>query len=155
MNGKDKFNMDNIKEAIENDFKSSYSIVKNRKEMQLRNDFNNKLTQQKTLNESFQDFIIRHNIDLSIDRKEIIDKFSFYNSSSQFDEIYNKLMEEKDFKADPNIFKDQYEILVEKVKLEEKKRYERIRKTKIRFRRKEKMLKILKKKKKDQIYISD
>ena len=155
MNGKDKFNMDNIKEAIENDFKSSYSIVKNRKEMQLRNDFNNKLTQQKTLNESFQDFIIRHNIDLSIDRKEVIDKFSFYNSSSQFDEIYNKLMEEKDFKADPNIFKDQYEILVEKVKLEEKKRYERIRKTKIRFRRKEKMLKILKKKKKDQIYISD
>ena len=153
MNGKDKFNMDNIKEAIENDFKSSYSIVKNRKEMQLRNDFNNKLTQQKTLNESFQDFIIRHNIDLSIDRKEVIDKFSFYDSSSQFDEIYNKLME--DFKADPNIFKDQYEILVEKVKLEEKKRYERIRKTKIRFRRKEKMLKILKKKKKDQIYISD
>ena len=155
MNGKDKFNMDNIKEAIENDFKSSYSIVKNRKEMQLRNDFNNKLTQQKTLNESFQDFIIRHNIDLSIDRKEVIDKFSFYNSSSRFDEICNKLMEEKDFKADPNIFKDQYEILVEKVKLEEKKRYERIRKTKIRFRRKEKMLKILKKKKKDQIYISD
>jgi len=31
-------------------------------------------------------------------------------------------MEEKDFKADPNIFKDQYEILVEKVKLEEKKK---------------------------------
>ena len=155
MNGKDTFNIDNIKEAIENDFKSSYSIVKNRKEMQLRNDFNDKLTQPKTSNESFQDFINRHNIDLSIDRKEVIDKFSFYNSSSRFDEICNKLMEEKDFKADPNIFKDQYEILVEKVKLEEKKRYERIRKTKIRFRRKEKMLKILKKKKKDQIYISD
>ena len=42
MNGKDTFNIDNIKEAIENDFKSSYSIVKNRKEMQLGNDFNDK-----------------------------------------------------------------------------------------------------------------
>ena len=31
-------------------------------------------------------------------------------------------MEEKDFKADPNIFKDQYEILIEKVKLEDKKK---------------------------------
>jgi len=122
MNGKDTFNIDNIKEAIENDFKSSYSIVKNRKEMQLRNDFNDKLTQPKTSNESFQDFINRHNIDLSIDRKEVIDKFSFYNSSSRFDEICNKLMEEKDFKADPNIFKDQYEILIEKVKLEDKKK---------------------------------
>ena len=142
--------MDNIKEAIENDFKSSYSIVKNRKEMQLRNDFNNKLTQQKTLNESFQDFIIRHNIDLSIDRKEVIDKFSFYNSSSQFDEIYNKLMEEKDFKADPNIFKDQYEILVEKVKLEDKKKIWKNQKNKNQIQKKRKEAENLKKEEKKQ-----
>ena len=87
MNGKDTFNIDNIKEAIENDFKSSYSIVKNRKEIQLRNDFNDKLTQPKTSNESFQDFINIHNIDLSINSEEIFNKFSFYNSSPQFDEI--------------------------------------------------------------------
>ena len=31
-------------------------------------------------------------------------------------------MEEKDFQADPNIFKDQYNLLIEKVKLEEKKK---------------------------------
>ena len=31
-------------------------------------------------------------------------------------------MEENDFKADPNIFKDQYDALIEKVKLEEKKK---------------------------------
>jgi len=35
MNGKDTFNMEYIKEAIENDFKSAYSIIKNRKETQL------------------------------------------------------------------------------------------------------------------------
>ena len=86
--------------------KALIQLLKIEKKMQLQNDFNDKFTQPKTSNESFQDFINRHNIDLSIDRKEVIDKFSFYNSSSQFDEIYNKLMEEKDFKADPNIFKD-------------------------------------------------
>ena len=31
MNGKDTFNIDSIKEALENYFKSSYSIIKNRK----------------------------------------------------------------------------------------------------------------------------
>ena len=35
MNGKDTFNMEYIKKAIENDFKSAYSIIKNRKETQL------------------------------------------------------------------------------------------------------------------------
>jgi hypothetical protein len=29
--------------------------------------------------------------------------------------MYNKLIEEKDFKVDPNIFKDQYDLLIEKV----------------------------------------
>ena len=29
--------------------------------------------------------------------------------------MYYKLIEEKDFKADPNIFKDQYDLLIEKV----------------------------------------
>ena len=37
MNGKDTFNIDSIKEALENYFKSSYSIIKNRKESQLLN----------------------------------------------------------------------------------------------------------------------
>ena len=41
MEGKDAFNMDNIKEAKENDFNSSYSIIKNRKESQLLKDFIN------------------------------------------------------------------------------------------------------------------
>ena len=31
-------------------------------------------------------------------------------------------MEKKDFKADPNIFKDIYDVLIEKVKFEEKKK---------------------------------
>ena len=122
MNGKDTFNMDNIKEAIENDFKSSYAIINNRKEAKLLKDFSDKLIPPNTSNESFEEFIKRQNKDLSFIKKDVSDKFSFYKSSTQFDEIYNKLMEENDFKADPNIFKDQYDALIEKVKLEEKKK---------------------------------
>ena len=122
MNGKDTFNMDNIKEAMQNDFNSSYSIIKNRKESQLLKDFSDKLTPPKTSEETFEQFINRQNINLSFETQDVINKFSFYRSSVQFDEIYNKLMEKKDFKADPNIFKDQYDLLIEKVKLEEKKK---------------------------------
>ena len=122
MNGKDSFNMDNIKEAIENDFNNAYAIIKNRKETQLLKDFSDKLTPPKTSNESFEEFINRQNIDLSFNECDVIEKISFYKSSTQFDEIYDKLMEGKDFKADPNIFKDLYDGLIEKVKLEEKKK---------------------------------
>lgn len=114
--------MDNIKEAMQNDFNSSYSIIKNRKESQLLKDFSDKLTPPKTSEETFEQFINRQNINLSFETQDVINKFSFYRSSVQFDEIYNKLMEKKDFKADPNIFKDQYDLLIEKVKLEEKKK---------------------------------
>ena len=122
MNGKDTFNMDNIKEALENDFNSSFAIVKNRKVTQLLRDFSDKLIPPKTSNESFKEFINKQNIDFTIDKDKVIEKFSFYKSSAQFDEIYDKLMEGKDFKADPNIFKDQYDGLIEKVKLDEKKK---------------------------------
>ena len=82
MNGKDTFNMDNIKEAIENDFKSSFAIIKNRKETQLLKDFSDKLTPPKTSNESFEEFINRQNIDLSFNEDDVEDKFSFYQSST-------------------------------------------------------------------------
>ena len=122
MNGKDTFNMKHIEDEIRKDFNSIYSIIKCNKEKQLLKDFCDKLIPPKTSNESFFEFINRHNIDLSFNKEDVIKKFTFYQSSPQFDEIYNKLMEGKDFKADPNIFRDQYDGLIEKVKLEEKKK---------------------------------
>ena len=125
MNGKDSFNIEYIEDIIKKDFNNAYSIIKNRKETQLLKDFSDKLTTPKSSNESFEEFINRQNIDLSFDKDKVIEKFSYYNSSTQFNEIYNKLMEVKNFKVDPNIFKDQYDALIVKVKLEEqKKKYE-------------------------------
>lgn len=73
------------------------------------------LTPPKTSEETFEQFINRQNINLSFEKNNVTNKFSFYQSSNQFDEMYNKLIEEKDFKVDPNIFKDQYDLLIEKV----------------------------------------
>jgi len=122
MNGKDAFNMENIRKELENDFNICYLMIKNKKEKELLNNFSNKnkFIQPETSKESFQDFIKRNKIDLSFDKKEVIDRLSFYNSSKDFDEIYNELIKGKDFKADPNIFKDQYDYLIMKVKSEEK-----------------------------------
>ena len=72
--------------------------------------------------------------------------------------MYNKLIEEKDFKVDPNIFKDQYDLLIEKVY--QKKKRKRMRKNQqnknqMQKKREENKKKRLKRKKKDQIYITD
>jgi len=67
----------NIKELIENDFNRCYSIVKNKKESQLLKDFSDKLTPPKTSEETFEQFINRHNIDLSLNRNDVTDKLSF------------------------------------------------------------------------------
>ena len=39
MNGKDSFDMNHIKEALQNDFDNSYSIVKSNKEKQLLQEY--------------------------------------------------------------------------------------------------------------------
>ena len=121
MNGKDSFDMNHIKEAINIDFKNSYSIVKTHKETQLLQEYpKEKFSPPKNSNESFKDFIARHEINFSFDKKSVIEKFSFYNSSKEFDKIYNKLLDEKDYKADSDIFKFIYDSLIEKVKVDEK-----------------------------------
>ena len=120
MNGKDSFDMNHIKEALQNDFDNSYSIVKINKEKQLLQEYpKDKFHQPKNLNESYIDFISRHEINFSLDKESVIEKFSFYNSSNEFDKIYNELLTKKDYKADYDIFKFIYDSLIEKIKVEE------------------------------------
>ena len=120
MNGKDSFDMNHIKEALQNDFDNSYSIVKSNKEKQLLQEYpKDKFHCPKNSNESFIDFITRQEINFSFDKENVIEKFSFYNSSNEFDKIYNELLAKKDYKADSDIFNFIYDSLIEKVKVEE------------------------------------
>jgi hypothetical protein len=79
----------------------------------------------KNSNESYVDFIGRHNIDFSFAKEDVENKFTFYNSSAEFDKIYQNLMSEKDFKADTTIFKDYYDSFIEEIKMKEEMEKER------------------------------
>ena len=118
MNGKDSFNMDNIKDELKNDFETCYSIIKTRTEKKLQHDYQiEKFKEPINLDESFEDFINRQNIDFSFKKDDVINQLSFYKSSENFDKIYDELIEQKDYKADPSIFKHIYDSLIEKIKV--------------------------------------
>ena len=121
MKGKDSFGMNHIKEALQNDFDNSYSILKSNKEKQLLQECpKDEFHRPKNSNEYFIDFITRHEIIFSFDKESVIENFSFYNSSNECNKIYNELLAKKDYKADSDIFKFIYDSLIEKVKVEEK-----------------------------------
>jgi hypothetical protein len=122
MNGKDSFNMKYIEDEIKNDFNSAYSIIKNKKEKDLLQNYKKEnFSEPENSHESYDDFIKRHNIDFSFDKQAVIDKFTFYNSSAEFDKKYEKLMSEKDFKADIYIFQEFHDFFIEKKKNQEEK----------------------------------
>jgi hypothetical protein len=126
MNGKDTFNMEHIEDDIKNDFNSAYTIIKNRKEKDLLQKYKKEnFDAPKNSHESYEDFINRQKIDFQINKKDVIEKLTFYYCSTAFDNIYNELMSTKDFKADIYIFKDYYETFIEEVKIKEKKKSRR------------------------------
>ena len=126
MNGKDTFDMKHIEDEIKNDFNSAYSSIKSKKKTELLKKYKKEnFIAPKNSNESYVDFIGRHNIDFSFPKEEVENKFTFYNSSAEFDKIYQKLMSEKDFKADTTIFKDYYDSFIEEIKMKEEMEKER------------------------------
>ena len=126
MNGKDTFDMKHIKDEIKNDFNSAYSSIKNKKKTDLLKKYKKEnFIAPKNSNESYEDFIKRHNIDFSFAKEEVENKFTFYNSSAEFDKIYQNLISEKDFKADTTIFKDYYDSFIEEIKMKEEMEKER------------------------------
>ena len=127
LNGKDTFNMDNIKEELKKDFETAYSTIKRKKENKLRQDYNlEKFQAPNNSNETFDDFIKRHTqIYFKFSEDDVKDKLSFYKSSEAFDKIYDEMIKKRDFKADPNIFKQIYDTLIEKVRCEKEMAIER------------------------------
>lgn len=126
MNGKDTFNMEHIEDEIKNDFNSAYTIIKHRKEKDLLQKYKKEnFDAPKNSGESYEDFINRQKIDFQFNKDDVIEKFTFYNSSPAFDEIYNKLISNKNFKADTYIFKDYYDTFIEEVKIKEENELER------------------------------
>ena len=126
MNGKDTFDTFNMEHIVKNDFNSAYTIIKNRKEKDLLQKYKKEnFDAPKNSGESYEDFINRQKIDFQFNKDDVIEKFTFYCSSIAFDEIYNKLISNKNFKADTYIFKDYYDTFIEEVKIKEENELER------------------------------
>ena len=121
LNRKDKYIMDNIKEELKKDFENAYSIIEREKIYKLLQDYNlEKFQAPNNSNETFDDFIQKHTqIDFKFSEDDVKHKLSFYKSSNGFDKIYDELMIQKDFKADPYIFKSIYDTLIIKVRVKE------------------------------------
>ena len=99
--------MDNIKDELKKNFETAYSTMKIKKENKLLQDYKLENFQpSRNSNETFDDFIKRHTqIDFKLSEDYVKDKLSFYKISQAFDKIYDEMIGQKYFKADPNIFK--------------------------------------------------
>ena len=135
LNGKEIFDINHIKNELKKDVDNYFLIIKTKKERELMEkyklkDFNPPITSS----ESFEEFIKRNDkIDFSFDKKEVIDKLTFYGSAESFNKIYDELLQNKQFKVDPSIFKDYYDTFIQKIKVEEEnqRELEKIKKQKL------------------------
>jgi len=126
LNGKEVFDINHIKGMLKKDVDNYYLIIKNKKERELMNEYKlENFERPNNSSESFEEFIKRNNkINFSFEKKEVIEKLTFYGSSNEFNKIYDQLLEQKEYKADSSIFKEYYDTLIEREKVKEKKERE-------------------------------
>ena len=122
MNGKQAFNLENLKNEIKKDFDNYYLIEKTKKEADLFESINTKkIIFKPPINsqESFEDFIKNQNIDFSFKKKNVINKLTFRGSSTNIDKLYQNFIDNRDFKADSSIFQSYFDSLIEKARKDE------------------------------------
>ena len=126
LSGKEVFDINHIKGELKKDVDNYYLIIKNKKERELMNEYKlENFERPNNSSESFEEFIKRNNkINFSFEKKEVIEKLTFYGSSNEFNKIYDQLLEQKEYKADSSIFKEYYDTLIEREKVKEKKERE-------------------------------
>ena len=114
INGNGMFKSQNIFKDIKDEFEGIYNKI----EIKIKNELIQKIPYLKKLelNETFEDFINKQTIlKFEFDIKN--ENFTFYGSSKDYNDYYEKLKKNKTFKIEPkNVFLDFYET--EKLKLE-------------------------------------
>lgn len=78
------------------------------------------LSSVRDINESFESYIQRQNLDLSFE--ENLNDLTFYGSSENFDNYYKSFGNKKSFKVDKSIFKNIYDSKINEKKIEEHKK---------------------------------
>jgi len=117
INGKVLFNNQTILKDIEIDFNGVYSRYENKLKISLSQKREN-LKKFVKLGETFEEFIKKLNLTFEFKIKD--EDFTFYGSSSTYDEFYEKLKKKKTFRIEPkDIFYDIFKT--EQLRLESQK----------------------------------
>ena len=126
LNGKEVFDINQIKGKSKKVVDNYYLIIKNKKERELMNEYKlENFEHPNNSSKSFVQFMKRNNkINFSFGKKEVIDKHKIFRSSNEFNKIYDQLLEQKDYKTESSIFKEYYDTLIEREKVKEKKERE-------------------------------
>lgn len=104
VNRKGSFNSKNMKKDIEDNFNRIYLEKKNKKKNELSQ---KKLKPVENINETFEDFIKKQNLNFEFEIKN--EEFQFYGSRPEYDNYYDNLRKIKTFKIESkDVFLDIY-----------------------------------------------
>ena len=117
IDGKMSFNAQGIIQDLKDEYNVCYETWYNKKKKEL---LNLDLSQIDDINETFDEYIDKQNIDLSF--KENLEELTFYGSSEEIDKYYKQFGKDKSFLVDKNIYLDIFETKLNEKKIEENKK---------------------------------
>ena len=123
LDGKMNFDEQGIIKDLEEEYNNCYLCWESKKKNELLKE---NLSSVSDINETFDSYIQRQNLDLSFE--ENLNELTFYGSSDNFDNYYKSFGNKKSFKVDKNIFKNIYDSKINEKKIEEHKKGTEIQK---------------------------
>jgi hypothetical protein len=114
LDGKMNFDAQGIIQDLKDEYEVCYETWKNKKKKEL---MNLSLSDIDSLNETYDDYINKQNLDFSF--KENLEELTFFGSSDEFDKYYREFGKSKDFQVEKSIFNDVYETKKNEKEIEE------------------------------------
>lgn len=104
LDGKMNFDAQGIIQDLRDEYDVCYETWKNKKKKEL---LNSTLSDIEDINETYDDYIDRQNLDFSF--QENLEELTFFGSSDEFDKYYKEFGKDKEFQVEKSIFSDIYE----------------------------------------------
>ena len=117
LDGKMNFDEQGIVKDLEEEYNNCYLCWESKKKSEL---LKKNFSSVRDINESFDSYIQRQNLDLSFE--ENLNDLTFYGSSDNFDDYYKSFGNKKSFKVDKSIFRNIYDSKINEKKIEEHKK---------------------------------
>lgn len=113
LDGKMSFDTQGIIRDLRDEYNICYETWYDKKKKNL---LEIELSEVETINETFDEFIEKQNLDFSFE--ENLEDLTFYGSSQEFDDIYRGFKKDYSFKIDKDIFLNKFEIKKKDLEIE-------------------------------------